>query len=260
MRQPSSQEEDPGSRRSLQESLDANALRVDESMGTIKGAEVLARRIEREVVAAGWPVGHPIGTEPKLIQRFGVSRSVVREAIRILEHHMVARMRPGPGGGLIVTEPEFSMVSRAAALYLDYRRVQPEHLHNPRSALEVKCLALAMERLNESGRGELIRVIQAEADYDPAEIIAYSDEFHITLARITGDPALELFLGVLLQLTGDHALPPEEGAVQLGEKVYSSRDAHAAIGDAILEGDGDRATMLLLEHLHWVTVGLEGRT
>jgi DNA-binding FadR family transcriptional regulator len=259
MREPSTQEEDQGSRRSLQESLDANTPRLDESPGTIKGAEALARQIEREVVAAGWPVGHPIGTEPELIQRFGVSRAVIREAIRILEHHMVARMRPGPHGGLIITEPEFSMVSRAAALYLDYRRVQPEHLDNARSALEVKCLALAMERLTETGRSELTRVIEAEADYNPAEMIAYSDEFHITLARLTDDPALELFLGVLLQLTGDHALPPEEGAIQLGDKVYSSRDAHAAIGHAILALDGELATALLLEHLHWVTVGLEGR-
>ena len=50
--------------------------------------------------------GDLVGTEPELIEREGVSRALLREAVRLLEHHHIARMRRGPGGGLFVMAPE----------------------------------------------------------------------------------------------------------------------------------------------------------
>ena len=50
-----------------------------------KSGEVLAQRIQREIAAAGWPVGERIGTETELLQRYRVSRPVLREAVRLLE-------------------------------------------------------------------------------------------------------------------------------------------------------------------------------
>src|SRR5690349_11753302 len=56
-----------------------------------KAAEALARRIQAEVIADGWHVGAYLGSEPDLLARYDVSRSVLREAIRLLEHNSVAR-------------------------------------------------------------------------------------------------------------------------------------------------------------------------
>ena len=64
-----------------------------------KLATVVARSIENQVVALGWPVGEVLGSEAELLERFGVSRAVLREAVRIVEHTGAARMRRGPGGG-----------------------------------------------------------------------------------------------------------------------------------------------------------------
>src|SRR5205809_51921 len=72
----------------------------DPALGKL--AAQVARRIEAEVVRRGWPVGESLGSEPELRTRHGVSRSVLREAVRLVEHHQVARMRRGPNGGLFV--------------------------------------------------------------------------------------------------------------------------------------------------------------
>src|SRR5262249_29752956 len=88
-----------------------------------KRAELVAREIELEILERGWCVGESLGSEPELLARFGVSRSVFREAVRLLEHDDVARMRQGPGGGLVVTEPDAGTVARAAALLLEYDKV-----------------------------------------------------------------------------------------------------------------------------------------
>src|SRR5438067_13885634 len=61
---------------------------------------VVARQIEAEILDRGFPVGEVVGSEAGLIERYGVSRAVLREAIRLLEHRNVAAMRRGPGGGL----------------------------------------------------------------------------------------------------------------------------------------------------------------
>jgi hypothetical protein len=85
-------------------------------------AAQVARRIEDETIGSGRPVGHNLGSEQELQDRHGVSRAVLREAVRLLEYHGVARMRRGPGGGLIVTAPDPTASMETITLYLDYRR------------------------------------------------------------------------------------------------------------------------------------------
>ena len=64
-----------------------------------KLGEILAERIEDEIVVSGWAVGTVLGSEAELTEKYGVSRAVFREAMRIVDHHGVAEMRRGPGGG-----------------------------------------------------------------------------------------------------------------------------------------------------------------
>src|ERR1700712_2807366 len=88
-----------------------------------KMAEELAYKLESLVMDRGWPIGQILGSEPDLIEKFGVSRAVFREAVRIVEHHGAARMRRGPKGGLIVTAPDLRAVQRPTTLWLDYANV-----------------------------------------------------------------------------------------------------------------------------------------
>ena len=75
-----------------------------------KLGEVLAERIEDEIIERGWPVGQVLGSEADLIEKYDVSRAVFREAMRIVDHHGVAEMRRGPGGGLVVAAPDLEAV------------------------------------------------------------------------------------------------------------------------------------------------------
>jgi len=47
-----------------------------------KLAAQTARRIEDDIIAAHWPVGQVLGSEAQLMERYDVSRAVLREAIR----------------------------------------------------------------------------------------------------------------------------------------------------------------------------------
>src|SRR5829696_5746443 len=142
--------------------------------GVGKLAAQVARRIEAEVVARGWPVGESLGSEPELRVRHGVSRSVLREAVRLVEHHQVARMRRGPNGGLFVSAPDAGPAARAMVIYLEYVGTTVDDLMQARQLLEPLAAGLAATRVTEKGI-ELIRVTR-DADTTSSDSLGDSVE------------------------------------------------------------------------------------
>jgi DNA-binding FadR family transcriptional regulator len=211
-----------------------------------KMAEELAHRIETLVMSRDWPVGETLGSEPELIERFGVSRAVLREAVRILEHHGVARMRRGPGGGLVVTAPDSLSIQRPATLYLDYAGVSAPDLRSVRSTLEVSAVESATRSLDEQGVAQLREVLDREAEIGVDGLIAGpSDDFHVLVAKLSGNPALLLFVETLVGLTFERSLHRDFEDQQL----QHFHDAHAHIVEAMLSRDTMLARQRMENHL-----------
>jgi DNA-binding FadR family transcriptional regulator len=93
--------------------------RCEQGHVTVKKAEIVADQIAQTIVGQRWEPGDLFGSEVELIARYGVSRAVFREAVRLLEHHGLAEMRRGLHGGLFVRQPDPKPVARAMAVYLD---------------------------------------------------------------------------------------------------------------------------------------------
>ncbi len=85
----------------------------DQARGHRRGAD--RRRRRRPRMADRRPRS---ARKPSSLGRYGVSRGAAGEAIRFVEHQEVARMRRGPRGGLIITEPDVDAVIDAVVLYL----------------------------------------------------------------------------------------------------------------------------------------------
>ncbi len=107
----------------------------------------------RIIVAEDLQPGELVGTEPELIEREGVSRALLREAVRLLEHHDIARMRRGPGGGLFVLAPSADAVTETAAIYLARHGMRLAELAEMRTNVEVAIADLAAERIDDAGMG-----------------------------------------------------------------------------------------------------------
>lgn len=212
----------------------------------LKIAEGIARDIEQWVVDQGWPVGVNLGSEQDLITRYGVSRSVLREAIRIVEHHGVAGMRPGPLGGLIVTAPQVDAVERAASLYLDWAQVSTPDLLGIRTTLELACVDIVAAQIDEPTIHKLRAHVAHEVDgaWDEPQIDGLND-LHVMIAGLTGNPAMRLFVQTLVRLTMDHA-----HTETLGHQVFEDiHTAHVRIVEALTLGDPALARERMRKHL-----------
>ena len=84
------------------------------------------------------------------MERYGVSRAVLREAVRIVEYLGVARMRQGPGGGLVVAAPNATAVTSAALVYFAYDRVKLEEVLGARRIVEEMAVELAATRATDA--------------------------------------------------------------------------------------------------------------
>lgn len=222
-----------------------------------KLASLVARDIEADIVRRGWAVGESLGSEHALQQRFGVSRSVLREAVRLVEHHQVARMRRGPNGGLYICEPDAGPATRAVVIYLEYLGTTLGDLLNARLVLEPLAASLAAERIDEAGIARLRAVLHAEEQWRPG-LPAPRDEFHIALAEQSKNPVLQLFIDVLMRLTTRYALASRtDSATEASEAVDHLHAHHSAIVAAVTAGDSARAKTLSERHVEAVTGWLQ---
>lgn len=241
-----------GRRRTAQRLLPGTALG---STRTSKRAEALARTILQQVSEEGLQPGHLLGSEAELMATHGVSRSVLREAVRLLDHHRVAAMRRGPGGGLFVVAPDAGAVTDVVALHLARRGLEIADLGELRGRLEMVLIDLAVAKLDDAGAARLARLAEQEAAADVEDYVSAIHDLHAEVARLAGNRALELVLLVLLRLTRLHQAR-ELSPKALGRIRENVLPVHADITAAILEGDAELARHRMRRHLHEVTATL----
>src|SRR5271168_1863174 len=222
-----------------------------------KRASKIAGHIEAEIVRRGWPIGESLGSEHALQQRFCVSRSVLREAVRLVEHHRVARMRRGPNGGLLICEPDAVPATRAVVIYLEYLGTTLADLLNARLVLEPLAASLAAERIDEAGIDRLRAVLHAEEQWKPG-LPSPREDFHIALAERSKNPVLQLFIDVLMRLTTRYARASRtDSASDAVEAIDHVHHDHSEIVAAVTAGDSAQAKTLSERHVEAVTAWLQ---
>lgn len=204
-------------------------------------AERLADVLLRSIVSAGWPVGRPLAAEAELLTGHGVSRAVLRHALRLLVHHGVVAGRRDVPGRLVVGRPEVDAVVRAASVYLEYLRIGPAAILFTRKTLELAALRRAIDRLDADGEERLRREIADEAALDENTPPLRFQRFHRLVGELSDDPALQLFGGVVLALSEMHSGFPRRPAAERRAVIDSIRRFHHEIAAAMIARDAPRA-------------------
>jgi len=165
----------------------------------------VVQAIEEQILDGRLPMGARLPAEGEFAESLGVSRPVVREAVRTLVTKGLLDTRQGVGTTVrAVTHEE---VTTPLTLFLRTcgQEVNLEHLHQIRSILEVENAGLAARQRTEADIAELIRLrqeMEAAAD-DPEAFAARDSEFHRRLSQTTHNPLLILLLDCIQKMMAE---------------------------------------------------------
>jgi len=184
-----------------------------------------------------------------------VSRSVLREAARLLEYHAVAHMRRGPGGGLVVAAPKAQASIDTIALYLQYRKPSREDLRCVRDAIEIdgvtKVVAKVVKRRTDPEVAVFLQANSPALDTSTEDVRTAAIEefrFHVGLAELAGNALLDLFLRIIVELFRRHWSSTGQ-ALPTWSDVVAVKHAHLRILEAISLGDDSLARYRIRRHL-----------
>ncbi|GGO81173.1 FadR/GntR family transcriptional regulator [Wenjunlia tyrosinilytica] len=103
-------------------------------------ADQVIAQLRGQITSGEWPVGSRIPTEPELVERLGVARNTVREAVRALAHNGLLDIRQGSGTYVLATS------ELAGVMHRRFADADPAHVAELRSALETTAARLAAQR------------------------------------------------------------------------------------------------------------------
>jgi DNA-binding FadR family transcriptional regulator len=243
-------------RRSTRQQLPGVAVVLSQSAEG-KRAETVARHITQRIVAEGLPPGQLIGTEPELMERASVSRAVLREAVRLLEHHQIARMRRGPGGGLFVFDPSAAAVTDVAAIYLARRGMRLSDMAEVRTGVEEAIAGLAAAGVDGHSVAAIRAALAREARTPEEDHPDAAHDLHAALAAAAGNRVLELIALVFIRLSRIYQIERLATGARDQARAEVQR-THEAIAAAIEGGDSDLARARMRRHLEALAALMRG--
>jgi DNA-binding FadR family transcriptional regulator len=190
--------------------------------------------------------GERLPTERELSTAFGVSRGVIREAVKVLGALGLVEARQGSGIYVLNSIPT---VTRAFTLSVSPDAESIEQLFEFRRTLEADAARFAALRRSDAEL-ETMRAA-AEATARALETEGWSDfgvadnAFHAAIARASGNPFFEVAVATARQMQQD-VVP------LIGDRSGSMRSAvvhHWAIFEAIAARDPDAAAGAMAEHI-----------
>jgi GntR family transcriptional repressor for pyruvate dehydrogenase complex len=227
-------------------------LERDQSLYERLGEKVLG------LIASGtWKPGDRLPSERELGESFGVSRTVVREAVKALEARGV--VQTVTGSGIYVRLADSSMVSRSLQTYIQLSNQADFaiRLNEVRRVLEVEVAALASQRATPEQRAQLRDICERmrSGRLSPRQMAQLDFRLHVSLAEATHNELFKVLLAPLIDQLLDQITSTWEG---YGPRpVETVLRQHEAVVVAVEERDANRARDAMITHLEYSRQVLE---
>lgn len=213
---------------------------------------MLADELREQIASGRLRPGERLPPEPKLCARSGLSRSTVREALRLLaSQHLIVTTR-GVTGGSFVAEPSVARLGDSLAAGVQLLRsglaLDGEHMLEMRELLEVPGAGLAAIRRTEDDLRTMRAALVDPAAGDPVVRVAAYWGFRAALATAVGNPMFELLTRPLREMTGIREL------IEIGPEDLWCRIAEAdrAVFTCVVGRDETGAIRATREHLRYL--------
>jgi DNA-binding FadR family transcriptional regulator len=207
--------------------------------------EIIAE-LEAEVLSGKILPGARLASEEKLCERFGASRTVIREALQQLRGRGL--LRATKGSGTYIADPSLDSLTMAMEAYASLVvEAGFRELIDFRILIETECARLAASNAGEASVTQLRTIIQkmhkvkgVRVKFSAADIA-----FHVAIARGSGNRIYAGVLGAMERRCIDYA-QKNRGDIDWYSGVI---DEHEQIFQAIADGQPDQAAAAMRRHL-----------
>lgn len=225
------------------------------SIGSLAGrparlSVVVVSVLVESIVSGRYPPGSMLPPEPMLCQSFDVSRSVVREALKVLEEKGLAHARQGQGT-TVASPDEWNLLDPLvldATIRADQSLQILDQLVDVRAALEAEMVRTAARLMTAADLSELDSVVEELLRHvrDPEGYKVIDTRFHDVIMRCSGN---RLGRSII------HAIHPHARASTRynpptdEEDTRLAHEGHVAIYKHLRDHDGDAAATAMEDHI-----------
>ena len=238
--------------------------RAERPEGRRSRPEQVAEAIKRWVVEHHLKPGDRLPSEPELIERFGMAKSTIREAMRLLEAQGLVRTRTGPGGGSFVNQVTKERARALLGNYFYFRDLTIRDIYQLRRALEPELAASLAGTLPEAVLDALRDNTAAYAApagslEEEREQHVASLRFHAILAEHAENELLGFVIGFMASVLSDITVTRQLYAPPNAELWQRGRDYQMRLLDALRTGDAEAARKIMADHMETAQALMEGQ-
>ncbi|MDJ0321089.1 FCD domain-containing protein [Pseudarthrobacter sp. PS3-L1] len=214
-------------------------------LARLSAAEAVFNAIRQDIESATVAVGARLSSEATLAAQYGVSRSVIREALRSCTALGLTVTKTGKGT---------FVVANKVGNDLTLGHYSARDLTEARPHIEVPAAALAALRRSEEEL-DMLRQIVAEMarETDPEAWVTLDSTFHATIARASGN---NVFASVVAEIRGALAHQSETLNIVADRQAASDTEHHSILA-AIESGAAEEAGAAMAAHLDAVGAALD---
>ena len=214
----------------------------------------VAEAIKDWVVEQGLQAGDRLPNEAELIERFGMAKGTVREAMRILEAQGLIKTRTGPGGGSFVHEVSRQRAKALLGNYFYFKDLTIGDIYQLRLTLEPELAASLAGKLSDEVLTSLEENIAtysepaASLDEERDQHVA-SLRFHAILAEQAKNPLLGFVIDFMVNLLTDLTVYRRLYSPPNIELWKQGHDHQRQLVIALREGNADAAKAIMSDHM-----------
>lgn len=232
--------------------------RLDRKTGAL--SDSLARYLEQLILDGTLKPDGRIPSERQLAQRFGVSRNILREALRALRGRGLIRTRHGQGSVVAALVPHLDAGSPLVHLFANHSRTLYDLLE-VRETLEARAAYLAAERATDADLHRIDNAFKAleslSADDDSVEAARRDHAFHRSICEASHNPVLMHTLDSLMHLMMQSVMACVKNLYHRAPSKQQIDRHHREIYEAVVGRQSDRAHKAAAAHIRNVRERLQ---
>ena len=202
-----------------------------------RAATRVARLIVKEIQERGLRPGAKLDSEHIMIEKYGVARATIREALRFLELQGVLRIKAGPGGGPVVSVPDVDHLTSAVSLQLQFANATFESVLAARRSIYPVLVREAAQHATHQDIVALRQCVQSlqDAASDSEATTRESRRFYEMVATASKNLVLGFLVNALHRMSQGAGIEYEEE-----QRLANARNSQRIL-EAIESADADKA-------------------